>query len=178
MELENSGGKSTINVAVLWTFSRTALFLDTHMQRDNLLKNEDVIGKFIRRVCHVDLPAKDDFQERLIIVEMESGVRFNVLQDHQIFDRATNLGVVYKYFGDECALKPVFERGSNKDLESPVRTMIIPYEAKYRCGVILENGFALYEGFSMWDSGAIFHLPDSSTKESLMEFRLDDMGVT
>jgi hypothetical protein len=55
--------------------------------------------------------------------------------------------------------------------------MIIPYEAKYRCGVILENGFALHDGASMWDNGAVLYLPDVSAKECLVEFRLDDFEV-
>jgi hypothetical protein len=38
-----------------------------------------------------------------------------------------------------------------------------------------ENGFALHDGSSMWDNGAVLYLPDTSAKECLLEFRIDDL---
>jgi hypothetical protein len=60
------------------------------------------------------LPAKDTFQERLIIVEMESGVRFNLLQDNQIFDPATKLGTVCKHSGNERDLSQFLNKEVTK----------------------------------------------------------------
>jgi len=147
----------------------------TTSERRKPITREDVLGKRIRRVFHVDLPRTEKFQPRSIVIELESGLRFSLEQDSKVVDPVSGLGVLFPYPNSK-GLNPVLEAAHEPNLDSPVKAMVTPYGWEYDCGVRLENGYVIHDGFSDWDNGVVFYLPDAETKAALVEFDLPSIA--
>jgi hypothetical protein len=119
-----------------------------------LIKRDDVIGQKINQVFHVDLPykEKDRFQERLIVIELETGLQFTLEQELEILDANSQDGMIYSYTKNE-KMTLVLNRNTEKNLNSPIKETVIPYTWTYNFGLVLENGFVLHDGFSSWENG-------------------------
>jgi hypothetical protein len=139
------------------------------------IKKREIIGGRIRRVCHVNLPKdpEEDFQERLIVVEMESGLKFTLQQESKITDPQTGKGLVFPDSG-QLKLETVIDSSEKGDLNSPVASLVFPYGWTNSLGVLLENSFAMYDGFSDWDNGVLFHRVGDETRSNLVPFDLPD----
>ncbi len=137
------------------------------------LRREDVIGRLINSVGHFDLPYDNEkrFQERLIIVELESGLRFALQQASEIVDPKLNAGRIYPFLLT-APLTPFVDGQTDPNLRSPVNALTLPYGWQCSCGVVLINGFVLHDGFSSWGNGALFYKPDQQTRLAMLDFEL------
>ena len=145
------------------------------MFNEQPLSKSQVIGKRVRSVLYYDLPfdKQAQFQPRLTVVELESGLRFMLQQDTPIVDPVTHLGHIFSCPGSE-QLHCVLDSSKDQNLASPIESAISPYGWDYEFGLLLENGFALHSGFSSWDNGLLFYLPDAHTLLSLHRFELPE----
>src|SRR4051812_47180185 len=75
----------------LW-FDPFMVFTETMKQKTPIIRT-DVIGKRIRFILQRDLPynKEQEFQERHVIIELESGLRFGLQQDDEIIDARTGV---------------------------------------------------------------------------------------
>lgn len=134
---------------------------------------EQIIGKLIAFVHHVDLPydAKERFQQRLIVIELQSGLRFALQQGEDVFHKDSRLGIIYPHT-DILGLQAVLTFETDPNLRSPIRSLFIPFRWKDSPGVALENGFVLHDGFSERDNAVSFYKPGLQTIPNLVEFDL------
>ena len=145
------------------------------MNRTTPLKKSYIIGKQILSVSHIDLRYDNDknFQERLILIELESGLRFTLQQESNIIDTVSKVSRIYPYSNSNPQVV-VLRSDAESNLRSPIKALAIPFGWKDSCAVILQNGFALYDGFSSRDNGVLFVRPAPETRASLVEFHLPD----
>ena len=72
------------------------------------IRKDEIIGKHIKNVFEIDLPydAKEKWQQRIIVVELESGLKLSLEQQPKIVDLASNMAFVYP-FSDPLIAGPV-----------------------------------------------------------------------
>ena len=138
------------------------------------IKKVDVIGKRIRSVYHLKLPydQKEKYQGRLIIVELDSGLRFSLRQEHRVINEQTGKVSISRYAGT-AGLEVVIDSDAEAHVGSPIKTVIIPYEWEFSFGLLLENGYVLHDGFGESDNGALFYLPSPETRVKLVLIDID-----
>lgn len=143
------------------------------MENRKAIKRHEIIGKLVRSIFHVDLPfdKEQQYQNRLIVVELESGLRFSLQQGAEILDPISGVGFVYPYV-ESAKMNLVLESSREPNLVSPIQTLVLPYGWKDEFGLVLENGFALHSSFSDGENIAQFYHPDARTKSSLVQFDL------
>lgn len=148
-------------------------FSTNPMEAEHLIYREDVIGKRIKRVSHFNLPfdPEGEFQERLIIVELETGLRFSLQKETNVLDPVSGLALIYSY-EEQKELELVVDIKSEPNLESFIKSIALPYGWDNRVALILENGFVMHDGFSMWDNGVVFYVPTPPVEESMAEIEL------
>ncbi len=143
------------------------------MEQGRAIKRGDVIGKRIRFVLQRDLlyHDKEEYQEREIIVELESGLRFSLDGQAEVLDAATGFGLIFPYAGKDGLYCEIDAR-SDANLSSPIEKMIRPYGYRFSCGVVLGNGFILIGGFDIAGNGALFMRPCPETMALMEPFEL------
>lgn len=137
------------------------------------MKVSEMIGEKIRVVFHKDLDLKDGFQERLIIIDLSSGVKVSLQQEMAIFSGAERTGRIAIWGRDQNteSLQRQIDIASEANLDSKITRLFIPYRWNDSLGVMLENGYVLHDGFSEHDNGILFYKPDEQT---LKAFRFLD----
>ena len=143
------------------------------MEQSKPITREEVIGKHVSFVLQCDLPydKKDDYQDRLIIIELESGLRFSLERQTEVLDKETGFGFIYPYVASRGLYR---EMDSQRDanLRSPIKAMFLPFGWKFGCGVLLENGFVIYPGFGQQENGVLFLASDPQLLSSMPAFEL------
>jgi hypothetical protein len=114
---------------------------------------------------------KDEFQEREIVIELESGLRFSLERSTEVLDPLTGFGLIYPYPKTEGLYIEIDAR-SNANLDSPVKRIMRPYGYIFNCGLVLENDFIIIDGFAMTGNGALFMRIDQETMALMEPFEL------
>ena len=138
------------------------------MHTPRTLTNAQLIGRRIRAVYERDLEyvKKYRFQPRLIIVELTCGFQFFL---HQYPDTPES----QLKNKDICQTdKMVLDADIKPELSSPIKEVVRPYDAPYDIGWLLENGYALHNGFSEWDNSVDFYLADEADMRELKSVEL------
>jgi len=111
------------------------------------IRKREIIGARIRRVCYLNLPKgpEGDFQERLIVVEMESGLKFTLEQENAIVDPQTGKGLIYPYSGS-TTFEVVVDSAKDPNLNSPVHSVVLTHGWKNCVGIILTKSHLINSG--------------------------------
>jgi hypothetical protein len=143
------------------------------MEQSKPITREEVIGKRVKFVLQLDLPydKKEDYQDRLIIIELESGLRFLLVDEKEVLDKETGFGIIYPYVGSR-GLYCEIDSQSNANLRSPIKGLFLPSGWIYGTGVLLENGFIIYTGFGMQENGVLFHASHPENPSEMVAFEL------
>jgi hypothetical protein len=141
----------------------------------NPIRKPEIIGRHIKFVFEVDLPfdVERQFQPRIIVLELDSGLRFALQQETQIQADAPNVRLLFPY-EHPLDLRPTLSADLEQKLASPINCVFVPYGWKDQCGVMLENGVVLHDGYSDWDNGIVYYDSRTLAKTSLRRFELPD----
>jgi hypothetical protein len=103
---------------------------------------------------------------------LESGLRFALERESEIIDPLTNYGLIYPYLAVENGMfgkiagniiwkfKLELDTSINRNLDSPIQAVFLPDGRKYFCGLLLENGFVMCDGFPLWGGNVLsFYKP-------------------
>ena len=137
-----------------------------------ILRSE-IIGHRVSGVYELDLRVVEDFQERAIIVELESGLRFSIRSESAIVDSATGLALIFPWGGSDAGTS-VSPRENKEALRSPITDVFSPYEWEHSLGLMLENRWVLHEGFSMTDNGTMLYQPDFKSIEHFIPLKMPE----
>lgn len=100
-------------------FNRSKLLVINSMKENVPITRAEVIGKCVR--CILQRDREKAYQEREIVVELESGLRFSLeSRDKEVLDSATGLGFIYPYLGSK-KLYCEISASSNAELRSPIK---------------------------------------------------------
>lgn len=139
------------------------------MEAKKLIYRDEIIGKRISRVFHFNVryDREKEFQERLIVVELETGLRFAIQSENDVLDPVSGMALIYPSLDTslELDVELSLPDESEKNFNSPIRSIVLPYGWTNSIGLILENGFCLHDGFSMWGNSANFYLLDLPSED-------------
>jgi hypothetical protein len=166
-------GVGSLEIEIQFELEAEGLNNFDDMEQSRPMSRKDVIGKRVRCVFQSDVScdAEAEFQEREIVIELETGLRFALRQETEVLDPVTGLARVHSYPGT-AGLYRELDSSSDLNLNSPIKAMIQPYGYKFVCGIVLENGFVLIEGFSMQGNGVLFMKPCSETMAEMQKLEL------
>lgn len=137
------------------------------MQAKTYIKKHEIIGKRVRSVIRINEETLKGDQFCLFVIEIESGLRFTLEREAEIIDPLTNYGLIYPYLAVEKGMfwkmacdiiwkcKLELDSSINPNLDSPIQAMFLPHGAKYLCGLLLENGFIMCDGFPLGGGNAL-----------------------
>lgn len=127
--------------------------MDTHT--DQYLAEADVVGSHVMRVCYLDLPLNQGFQERRVLVELSNGLSFALDTHLEWFegDRSPRIRVALP----DSKMYEVFKPSENIQLRSPIVAMIECDWFDHQFGLLFENGAALTGGVSEFENFALFY---------------------
>ena len=143
------------------------------MQYNIPIKRDEVIGKRINCIWQFDLPydVEKEYLERLIAIELESGLRISLDADTEVPDTKTGFGLIYPYVAS-TVFYPEIDARRNVNLNSPVKAMFLPYGWKFSIGFLLENGFVIHNAINMTENLASLYKPGAGTMASMRIFEL------
>lgn len=123
---------------------------------EKYIAQDEIIGVRILQVKHVHLRyyGEHRYEERLVVVRLESGLQFSLQQD---ISSLSNTGAgfvrIYPYTGCEAG-DVAFDSHSDRNLDSPITRVVREYESEFEFALVLENGFVLHNGYSLWGNSA------------------------
>lgn len=138
-----------------------------------LLTRNDILGARIRRVFEIPLPVDGDFQPNHIIAELDSGLQIPFQQEQEI---ALDPSKPARLAGSDKPIlaEPTLDQEKNPELNSPIVGVFLPWGWDYSLGILLQNGFVLHEGFSLYSNGVMLYHPAESTSSAFIPLILPD----
>jgi hypothetical protein len=141
------------------------------MQAKTYIKKHEIIGERVRSVFRLNLELEENNQFCLFVIELESGLRFALERESGVIDPLTNYGLIYPYLSVETDMfgikasniiwefKLELDTSINPNLDRPIQAVFLPNGAEYFCGLALENGFVMCDGFFPGGNVLAFHKP-------------------
>lgn len=128
---------------------------------------QQLIGCRIKTVLHVNLKKIDDFQERIILIDL---VPYGLIDlDYQSQNvKLENGTLIASGFAPPANTIPEFTQATHPELNSPISGVFIPFGWETQMGISLENGFVLHNGFSMNDNGAMLYNATTTTRDEFV----------